>query len=126
MTPFHQKRYAYQNLGYGPLGSLQDNRTRIRFAPFTVVRYIGKREVEQHQNQNDMQKQILDLYKNEPTDTIFWIDNPDTKGEFLFTFDKKKVYNLFADYPHKLTDKEKAIFDRENPYWVEFFKGRNG
>jgi len=73
-----------------------------------------------------MPKQILNFYKNEPTDTIFWVDNPETKGEFLFTFDKKKIYNLFADYPHNLTQQEKAIFDKENPYWVEFFKDRKG
>jgi len=73
-----------------------------------------------------MPKQILNFYKNEPTDTIFWVDNPETKGEFLFTFDKKKIYNLFADYPHNLTPQEKAIFDKENPYWVEFFKDRDG
>ncbi|OQA66942.1 MAG: hypothetical protein BWY38_01652 [Ignavibacteria bacterium ADurb.Bin266] len=71
-----------------------------------------------------MPKQRLEFYKNKDTDIIFWVDNPDVRGEFLFTFDKKKIYNLFADYPHKLTTQEKIIFDKENPYWVEFFKDR--
>lgn len=64
------------------------------------------------------------FYKDNPTDKVFWVDNPDTKGEFLFSFDKKKIYNLFADYPHNLSKEEKKIFDKENPYWVEFFKER--
>lgn len=65
-----------------------------------------------------------DFYKNNEGDTIFWVDNVDNIGEFLFSFDKKKIYNLFADYPHKLTQEERRIFDAENPYWVEFFKDR--
>ena len=39
-----------------------------------------------------------------------------------FDFDKVKIYNLFADYPHNLTPEEKEIFDKENPYWCDFFK----
>lgn len=65
-----------------------------------------------------------DFYKNNDGDTIFWVDNVDNIGEFLFSFDKKKIYNLFADYPHNLTDEERRIFDKENPYWRDFFKDR--
>ena len=53
----------------------------------------------------------FEFYKNNEGDTILWVDNVESVGEFLFTFDKKKIYNLFADYPHNLTPKEKAIFD---------------
>lgn len=63
-------------------------------------------------------------FKNEPTDKIWWIDDPETVGEFLFTFDKKQVFNLFADYPHKLTAKQRELFDRENPNWKDFFADR--
>ena len=63
-------------------------------------------------------------YKQEETDIIWWEDTPDRVGEFLFSFDKKKTYNLFADYPHNLSKEEKEIFDKENPYWAEFFKDR--
>ncbi len=67
----------------------------------------------------------LEFYKNNKNDTIYWIDNVDRIGEFLFTFDKKKIYNLFADYPHELTENEKKVFDKENPYWRDFFKDRS-
>jgi len=65
-----------------------------------------------------------EFIKNNPTDKIWWVDNPDVKGEFLFSFDREKVFNLFADYPWKLTKKQRRIFDKENPYWVDFFKDR--
>lgn len=66
----------------------------------------------------------VDFYKNDPSDKIYWTTPTDTVGEFLFTFDKKKIYNLFRDYPHALTKKELEIFNKENPYWVNFFKDR--
>ena len=70
--------------------------------------------------------QLNKLYKNNPTDVIWWVDNEEEiKGEWLFSFDKKEVFNMFADYPHKLTADQKAIFDKENPYWADFFKDRN-
>lgn len=53
-----------------------------------------------------------------------WIDDPDNIGEMKFTFNEKRVYSLFRDYPHELTDKEKAMFDAINPYWAKFFKDR--
>lgn len=66
-----------------------------------------------------------EFYKKEKTDTIYWVDNVGTIGEFLFSFDKKKVFNLFRDYPHSLTANEKKIFDKENPYWKDFFSDRS-
>ena len=63
-------------------------------------------------------------YKNNDTDIIWWQDTPDIVGEWLFSFDKKKVFNMFADYPHKLTPEQKNIFDKENPDWKEFFEDR--
>ena len=65
------------------------------------------------------------LYKNDPADVIWWVDNGDeTKGEFIFTFDRKTYFNMFADYPHKLTAEQKKIFDKENPFWADFFNDR--
>lgn len=67
---------------------------------------------------------LSDFYKNNPSDKIWWVSDIDKVGRFLFSFDKKKVFNLFADYPHKLTAEQKAIFDKENPFWADFFKDR--
>jgi len=64
------------------------------------------------------------FYKKNNEDTIWWVDNHDEIGKHEFSFDKKKIYNLFQDYPYNLTKEEKEIFDKENPYWKEFFKDR--
>jgi putative uncharacterized protein FNV0537 len=63
-----------------------------------------------------------DFYKENDTDRIWWVDTVDRIGLYLFSFDRKKIYNLFSDYPHKLSAEEKRIFDEENPYWKAFFK----
>lgn len=65
---------------------------------------------------------LSDFYHNEPDDKIWWVDNMEAIGEFLFSFDKKKVFNLFEDYPDKLTPEQKELFDRENPFWKDFFR----
>lgn len=62
--------------------------------------------------------------KNNPDDSVYWADAPETVGEHLFSFDRKHVFNLFADYPHKLTAEQREAFDRENPFWRDFFAGR--
>lgn len=72
---------------------------------------------------NDMSKNI-GFYKNNPGDVIYWVDNPDVKGERLFSFDRKTIFNLFRDYPDKLTPQQKRTFDNENPFWADFFKDR--
>lgn len=64
-------------------------------------------------------------YKNNDDDKIWWLDNrSEKKGEFIFSFDKKQKFNLFSDYPQKLTDEQKEIFDRENPFWADYFAWR--
>lgn len=65
-----------------------------------------------------------DLYKNNPDDRIWWVDNVENIGEFVFTFDKEHFFNLFQDYPYALTDEQVRIFDAENPYWADFFRDR--
>lgn len=65
------------------------------------------------------------FYKENANDKIWWVDNADDEvGVFLFSFDKKTVFNLFQDYPYKLTAEQKRIFDKENSFWVEFFEDR--
>lgn len=68
--------------------------------------------------------QSNEWFKNNPDDSIWWLNNPDRVGEWIFSFDKKEAFNMFTDYPAKLTPEQKKIFDEENPYWAEFFKDR--
>lgn len=65
----------------------------------------------------------MPLYQKNEGDKTYWVDI-DEKGTFVFTFDKKKFYNLYADYPYELTAEQKEIFDKENPFWVDYFKDR--
>ena len=67
---------------------------------------------------------LEDFYKNNPNDTIWWTSPIGVLGEHLFSFDKKTIFNLFEDYPHNLTKEQKAVFDKENPYWKKFFEKR--
>lgn len=60
------------------------------------------------------------FYKNNENDQIWWLKT-DAVGVLEFSFDKEHTFNLFADYPQKLTEEQQIIFDRENPYWADFF-----
>ena len=67
----------------------------------------------------------LKFYHRNENEVVWWVDNTETIGEHLFSLDKQRIYNLFADYPHNLTPSEKEIFDKENPHWRDFFADRN-
>jgi hypothetical protein len=67
---------------------------------------------------------LSDFYKNNKNDVVWWVKDLDIRGRLLISFDKKKIFNLFEDYPHNLTKEQKEIFDKENPYWSEFFAYR--
>ncbi len=71
-------------------------------------------------------KEKLYFYKRTPTEKIWWVNNknPMPPGEFLFSFDKKKIYNLYRDYPWNLTKEEKELFDKENPILKMLLRGR--
>ena len=75
-------------------------------------------------NVKNMQSNKYEFYKNNDTDQIWWVDNPEKIGVHLFSFDKQKIYNLFEDYPQNLTKEQKEIFDKENTYWKDFFSNR--
>ena len=64
------------------------------------------------------------FYKNKRSEKIWWVDNADSVGVMEFSFDKKTIFNMFADYPHELTKEQVEMFDKENPYWADFFKDR--
>lgn len=70
-------------------------------------------------------KPRYEIYKQNEGDKVWWIDNLDAVGEFLFSFDKRKIFNLFQDYPDELSVDEWQTFNRENPFWKDFFKDRN-
>lgn len=72
-----------------------------------------------------MRQKILKLYKNDPDDIIWWVDTSlKGVGECVFSFDKKTFFNMFEDYPWKLTPEQKVTFDEENPFWKDFFSDR--
>ena len=61
-----------------------------------------------------------DFYHQNDGDSVWWAESPDMNdGEFLFSFDRKRIFNFFSDYPQALTPSEKEIFDRENPELIK-------
>ena len=69
-------------------------------------------------------KGTRDFYKDSEDSKVWWIYKIGVIGEFLFSFDKKKIYNIFLDYPHNMTEEEVKIFDSENPFLRDFFSQR--
>ena len=61
----------------------------------------------------------MNFYKNNESDKIWIVDSLDTKGEFLFSFDKKTIFNFFSDYPEKLSKEQIEIFKKEQPILAE-------
>ncbi|MDE5662919.1 MAG: hypothetical protein K2I37_02665 [Muribaculaceae bacterium] len=70
-----------------------------------------------------MAKNKLNFFKKHPSDKTIWaVIEGRERGPLAITFDKKKILFLPRDYPHNLTAEEKEIFDKENPFWADFFK----
>ena len=67
---------------------------------------------------------LSDFYKEHNNDLIWWVEDLEHRGRLLFSFDKNTIFNLFSDYPNKLTKEQIEIFNRENPFWADFFSGR--
>jgi hypothetical protein len=64
--------------------------------------------------------------KEKPNDSVWWLVEKTEEiddDDYVFSFDKKKRYHLFADYPDKLSPEERAVFDAEFPVWKEYFEG---
>jgi hypothetical protein len=68
----------------------------------------------------------MSFYKNNEKDKIWWKEPDESIGQFVFTFDKKKMYNLYTDYPYNMTEEQVQQFDKENPEWADYFKDRKG
>nr|DAN33719.1 MAG TPA: hypothetical protein [Caudoviricetes sp.] len=62
-------------------------------------------------------------FKHEETDAVWWKSDTEAVGEMIFSFDKKKEFNFWQDYPNKLTKEQRAIFDKENEILVKSLKG---
>lgn len=64
------------------------------------------------------------FYKENPGDKIWWVDDIETTGPMEISFDKKKIYNLWLDYPWNMTPEEVELFNKENPEWAKLLAGR--
>ena len=60
--------------------------------------------------------------KHNKKDKIWWKIFPQSKSFPPFSFDKKKVYNVFGGEPYDFTEEQEAIFIKENPELASFFK----
>ena len=58
---------------------------------------------------------LCDPSKDDENSKIWTITDLDARGVHLFTFDKKKFFSFWEDYPDNLTPEQKAIFDKEYP-----------
>ena len=72
----------------------------------------------------DKETSKFEFYKENEDDKIWWVDYFDQTGLHAVSFDKKTILFLFEDYPHNFSKEQKALFDKENPYWVNFFRKR--
>ena len=70
----------------------------------------------------DKETRKIEFYKNNESDKIWWVDYVDYFGFKAVSFDKKKILFIFGDYPQNFTKEEKTLFDKENPYWANFFR----
>lgn len=57
----------------------------------------------------------MDFMKKSESALISWVV-PTAYGDQRFSFDRKKIYDFWKDYPEKLSNEEQAIFRNECPY----------
>ena len=81
---------------------------------------------DEEENPNEIWETVngVTFYKEDKDNKIWWVESENEIGTWAFSFDKKKIFYMFQDYPYKLSPEQKEIFDRENPYWADFFKDR--
>ena len=64
--------------------------------------------------------------KDSPNNSVWWlveVDEEIDEDDYVFSFDKKRRYHLFRDYPMKLTPEELEIFNKEYPFWRRYLVG---
>lgn len=74
----------------------------------------------------EMETPKFRFYKKHCADKVWWVDELDEGGEpligtLMVSFDRETVVNLWTDYPN-LTDEQKKLFNKENPYWADYFR----
>lgn len=72
----------------------------------------------------DKETRKFEFYKKHEGDKIWHVRYVGLCGHQAVSFDKKKILFIFGDYPKNFSKEEKTLFDKENPYWADFFKGR--
>ena len=105
---------------------------RLLFGDFSKMNDISEscREVFNELAEEELKKyQSLSFTIDKKGKRAFEIDSlwgyyAEKGNGVCLAFDKKKIFNLFADYPHALTAEQKRIFDKENPFWADFFAYR--
>lgn len=85
----------------------------------------AKRITDEAEIWSDFETDEYSFYKRKSTDKIWHVERKkEVTGPLEFTFDQKKIYNLWIDYPYNMTEEEIEIFDKENPFWAEYFSDR--
>lgn len=89
------------------------------------------KELERYEDEEDTSiwancdiKGYEDFHKNSRDSQIWWTNKIDSVGELNISFDRKKIYNLFEDYPYNMSQEEIKIFEEEEHYWASFFAWR--
>ena len=73
---------------------------------------------------NENNPSDYEFYKESKNCKIWQVDERDSIGKLLITFDKYKIYNLWTDYPDKFTIKQIELIRKELPFWYDFFNDR--
>lgn len=73
---------------------------------------------------NDSISSKYEFYKESKKSKIWQVDERDSIGTLLITFDKYKIYNLWTDYPDKFTPEQIELIRKELPFWYDFFSDR--
>lgn len=93
-----------------------------------TVKHIETKEVKdvKEENKETEEEPYFLFHKRHANDKIWWVTpRIPQNGPLYVSFDKKTILNLWSDYPWKFTKEQKELFDKENPYWADFFSYRS-
>lgn len=72
-----------------------------------------KTEREFYKDDENSKMWHVDEYEVDEENHLIFPEND--MGKYLFSFDKKRIFNFWTDYPDKLTPEQVEIFKKENP-----------